>query len=350
MKKSLLAVAIVAALPAVAQAQTNVTMFGLLDASLASTDRKAPSPGPGSAIQILSGVAATNRWGVRGSEDLGGGLSAQFHLEGGLNVDDGTGKTGGAFDFTRRALVGLGGGFGTILIGRDYTPGFIPAAGSDYGGYGLWGTNLVNWTSGSNAANGIRWSNGIHWQSPNWGGFSARAAYATGERDVTPKTAGNNIGLALSYAAGPFGGYVFFHDMKDPVAAGAAQTKTKQSGVGGSVQFGPAKILLGYVATDPDGAVKLTGFNLGTQIALGGGTLGLQGTRLKESSVAAKGTSIGISYTRPLSKRTDWYFSAGQMKNNDTGNFALRASDVQVTPGAVGADPRALSIGVLHRF
>ncbi len=350
MKKSLLAVAIVAALPAVAQAQTNVTMFGLLDASLVSTDRKAPSPGPGSAIQIMSGVAATNRFGVRGSEDLGGGMSAQFHLEGGLNVDDGTGKTGGAFDFTRRAVVGLGGGFGTILIGRDYTPGFIPAAGGDFGGYGLWGTNLGNWTNGSGAVAGIRWSNGIHYQSPNWGGLQIRAAYATGERDVTPKTAGNNIGIAASYGAGPFSAHVFFHDMKDAVAAGAAQTKTKQSGIGGNVTFGPAKIFLGYVTTDPAGAAKLTGVNLGVQFKLAGGSLGLQGHRLKETSISAQGTQLGLSYTRPLSKRTDWYFSAGQMKNNSTGNFGLRASDQQLAPGAVGADPRAIGVGVLHRF
>lgn len=347
MKKTLLAVAIVAALPAVAQAQTNVTMFGLLDASLASTNRKAPAPGPGSAIQMLSGVAATNRWGVRGSEDLGGGLSAQFWLEGGLNVDDGTGKTGGAFDFTRRALVGLGGGFGTILLGRDYTPGFIPSAGTDYGGYGLWGTNLSNWTSGANAASGIRWSNGIHWQSPNWGGFSVRAAYATGERDVAPKSSGNNLGIAFSFARGPFGAHLFAHDMKD---GGGATTKTKQNGGGFSFQAGPAKLMVGLVNTDPDGAVKLQGVNVGAQVALGGGTLGIQGHRLKETSVTAQGTAIGVSYTRPLSKRTDWYVSGGRMNNNSTGNFALRASDVQVSAGAVGADPTAFSIGVLHRF
>ena len=159
------------------------------------------------------------------------------------------------------------------MLGRDYTPGFTAGGTNDYGGYGLWGTNLGNWTNGFGGAAAVRWSNGIHYTSPNLGGLTIRAAYATGESAVTPKTSGNNIGISGVYAAGPFSANLFYHDMKDVVAAGAAQTKTKQMGGGGTVTFGPAKILLGYFVSDPDGATKLTGINLGVNYALGGGTL-----------------------------------------------------------------------------
>lgn len=368
MKKSLLAVAVVAALPAVAQAQTNVTMFGILDASVSMTDRNGTSTQPGKATQLISGVVATNRWGVRGSEDLGGGMSAVFHLEGGLNVDDGTGKATGAFDFQRRSVVGLSGGFGTVVFGRDYTPGFLHAINADQGAFGYWGTNLLNWTASptgvtTNAANGIRWSNGIHY-SGNFGPVNVRAAYSmgigsgNGERDVAPKQAGTATGLSVQYAAGPFSVHGFFHSMNDPVAAGATQTKTKQSGVGGTFRVGPANLMIGYVATDPDGAVKQSGVSVGANIALGGGNLGLQVHNIKEDSTSQKGTQIGINYTKPMSKRTDLYVSAGVMRNKgsngdgnaSSGTFALRASDFQINPAAAGSDPKAISFGVLHRF
>lgn len=350
MKKSLLAVAVVAALPAMAHAQTNVTMFGILDASVNMTDANGTGAQAGKATRLLSGVQSTNRWGVRGSEALGGGMSAVFHLEGGLNVDDGTGKTAGAFDFQRRAVVGLSGGFGTVLFGRDYTPGFIPSGAGDFGGYGMWGTNLGNWTNGANGGNGVRWSNAIHYQG-SFGPIGVRAAHSFGaERDVAPKTSGTATGIAVSYAGGPFGAHAFYHTMNDTVAAAATQTKTKQMGFGGSAAFGPAKIFLGYVATDPDGAVKLTGVNLGATFALGGGSLGIQGHNLKETSVSAKGTSIGLFYDKPLSKRTNIYVSAGVMRNNTVGTFGLRASDQQLAPAAAGADPKAVAFGVRHQF
>lgn len=353
MKKSLLAVAVVAALPVVAQAQSNVTMYGLLDASLGFTDRNGTSGAPGKATQVMSGVQSTNRWGVRGSEDLGGGLSAVFNLEGRVGIDDGSGTapggtaTGSGFDFQRRAVVGLSGGFGTVVFGRDYTPGFLHSITSDQGGFGLWGTNLLNWTVGGQ----VRWSNGIHYQG-TFGPIGIRAAYATGERDVEPRSAGNAMGISALYSGGPFTAHLFFHDVKDAVAAGATQTKTKQSGAGATFRVGPANLMLNYVQTDPEGVVKHTGVSAGANISLGSGTLGLQGHRIKTTSAGpeAQGTQIGINYVAPLSRRTNWYVSAGTIRNNDAGNFALRGSDVQIAPAAVGRDPRAINFGVRHLF
>ena len=135
MKKSLLAVAVAAALPTIAFAQTNVTMYGIADAGIGVQDRGGNAK---SVVVVSSGLQSTSRFGIRGTEDLGGGLSAVFNFEAGMRVDDGT---SGGLNFTRRSVVGFQGGFGTVMLGRDYTPGFTAGGATDIMGYGLYG----NW-------------------------------------------------------------------------------------------------------------------------------------------------------------------------------------------------------------
>src|SRR5690606_7696962 len=113
------------------------------------------------------------------------------------------------------AVVGVAGGFGEIRLGRAYTPGFTAAGTTDVMGYGLFGNwltftaqnGLVAGTAGATNLNGIttRASNGLHYTSPNWGGFTLRAMYATGEADdvVAPSNSGDMYGLSGVYAAGP---------------------------------------------------------------------------------------------------------------------------------------------------
>jgi predicted porin len=354
MKRLKFAAAVVAALPAFAFAQTSVTLFGILDTSLNFVNAGGSSGQRGSSTQLVSGVAGQSRWGVRGVEDLGGGLSALFHIEGAIKSDDGTGTASGALNFQRRAVVGLGGGFGTVWLGRDYTPGFQSASGSDVGfaagwQYGLYGTHLLNWTVDAAAVRGIRWDNGIHYVSPNFGGLVVRAAYSAGERDITPnKSSGNNLGISFRYDNGPVNAYFYAHDMKDP--AGVA-TKTKQQGLGGAYTFGDrVRLSVGYGVTDPDGVTKFIGTNVGVAMRAGPGWIMGQVHSMKEDSTKAKGNTLALSYVYPLSKRTDLIASGGIQKNNDAGNFALRASDFQVAPAAAGSDPKGFGLGIAHRF
>src|SRR3990167_6828532 len=117
MKKSLLVLAVLGAISGVASAQTNVTIFGVVDGGLV-VDRGGPA---GSVTKLGTGVWSSNRLGFKGSEDLGGGLSAIFHLENGFNLDTGTLGQGGLL-FGRQAWAGLKGGFGAVTFGRQYTP------------------------------------------------------------------------------------------------------------------------------------------------------------------------------------------------------------------------------------
>ena len=138
MKKTLIALAAVAATSAFAQ--STVTLFGGADLNVRSVT---------SGTNKFSGMAQdgiySSRFGVNGTEDLGGGLSANFHFEGGMAPDVGTSA---GFNFTRKSTVGLAGAFGEVRFGRDYTPLFTVAGIAD-----PFGTNGVG--SSYNLANGL---------------------------------------------------------------------------------------------------------------------------------------------------------------------------------------------------
>lgn len=366
MKKSLLALAVVAALPTVALAQTNVTMYGIADINVGMRNSGGPQS---NYFAVESGGQATSRWGIRGSEDLGGGLSAIFNLEMGYKQD--TGANDAAF-FQRTAVVGLAGGFGTIRLGRTYSPGFVQQGTFDLLGYGLYGNHL-NWSVhplvlGTNSGNSgsVRYSNGIFWTSPTWGGFVVNAAYTAGESNgataaagggTIPKSGGNGFSISGNYSGGPLSVGAYYDNEND---LSGTTLKLKRFGVGGGYSFGVARFKLSYSKATQDqaagGTQDVKFISAGVGVQAGPGEILLQGTQLKWNTAAEqKTTSIGLAYVMPMSKRTNLYFSYGQAKNNDAvavnGNAGiLRASDYGILPGAAGADPKGFMIGVRHLF
>ena len=137
MKKSLIALAVLAAAGA-ASAQSSVTLFGIVDATV---QRVSNSDGGPSVTRLTNSGYNSSRLGFRGTEDLGGGMSASFWLEAGMNNDDGQGAATNTnnqasrcrllacngrqgLTFNRRSTVSLAGGWGELRLGRDYTPQF----------------------------------------------------------------------------------------------------------------------------------------------------------------------------------------------------------------------------------
>jgi predicted porin len=340
MKKSLLAVAIAAALPAAAFAQSNVTMYGIVDASLAWTNN-----GAGSALKVDSGVLSSSRWGVRGSEDLGGGLAGTFNLEAGLNNDDGTGKTGGALDFRRRAVLGLKGGFGEVRLGRDYTAAFLMAGSYDVLGYGHYG-NTLNYTAGLGGTS-VRFSNGIHYNTPDLGGFNASASLGFGEVNGD-QSQGRGFSLAAGYAAGPINVGAYLENSNSLGVSGAAIATAKKLGLGGGYNFGAFGLKAGYQRLDNGAAVnpKTTFINLGGNVNIGPGSLLVQFSRAAVDALPNKISTIGIAYDYPLSKRTMGYITLGQANNNGT----LYSSDTALAAVAGGTTQKGFALGIRHSF
>ncbi|RPH62270.1 MAG: porin [Burkholderiales bacterium] len=362
MKKSLLAVAVAAALPAAAFAQSNVTLYGIMDAGVGFNDRDGPNTS--NAMVVNSGYQSTSRLGVRGSEDLGGGLRATFNLEMGNRVDEGISDSdiAGRTLWQRRSVVGLAGGFGEVRLGRDYTPGFSAAGATDVMGYGLFG----NWLTYTAGAGGIttRASNAIWYTSPSFGntkcmampaptecnafsgGLTLSAFYGTGETDVTPKDAGDAWGLAVVYRGGPALAQIHYQELND--AAGDAK---KEMGAGLGWNFGAFRVTTNYGSTETPAGVKTKGLSLGAGIRVGAGEILAQVMQIKRDSAGdPKATVMGLAYVHPLSKRTNLYATYGMARNNDAGSFAVLASDNSVAPAAVGSDPKGFAVGVRHMF
>jgi predicted porin len=204
MKKSLLALAVAAALPAAAQAQSNITLYGIADVGLEYSNGGANSTNTQagkSGIRVQSSLGTGSRLGIRGSENLGGGLSAIFQIEHRFSIDTGDtaggnvfllpGATNTAFNnkfWNGIAWAGIQGGWGRVTLGRQYTPIFDVVQPADFAAYQYY--NNWSFTQGDNIGGAagafvpmgpVRTDNSIKYTSPSFGGLTVVATYAFGE-------------------------------------------------------------------------------------------------------------------------------------------------------------------------
>lgn len=330
MKKSLVALAVAAALPAFAQAQTNVQLTGSVDGALESVNKDANGTAGVSDLKVTNGVWSGSRFAIVGSEDLGGGLRGLFNIEHRLNVDDGT-VTAGATFWQGQTWVGLGGGFGTLQIGRNYTPVFRALAVGDTTGYS-WYNNSVG-LGGSQ----IRFGNSLFYVSPRLGGFTVHASYTAGENYAAPVSnkRGDALGVAGVGAFGPVSVGVGFHSIEqapgvDKRTELAASLGAKFGGIG----------LGGSFAVSDNGAAtnaKTKGIFFSASAALGAGTVYLTALRNDPDGDDNNNTGFGLTYSHGLSKRTFVYAAAGLNKQ-------------QVAGPAADLKPRKIAVGVRHFF
>ncbi|WP_418151361.1 porin [Variovorax atrisoli] len=318
------------AVAGVASAQSSVTLFGVVDASVSgysssSRDLK-PTVLPNSfgaptytnlgSVKVSRRAMAnsaynSSRLGFRGTEDLGGGLAASFWLEAPVANDDGA---TGVASFARRSTVSLSGGFGEIRLGRDYTPTFWNDTVFDPFGTNGVGSNLINTANGFNAEtygakdtggfggnqNYARASNTIgYFLPPNLGGFYGQVMYAFHENDkysnggFTPKDsstsksrAGRYIGGRFGYANGPLDVALSYGNstVADQYYAGTTDY-VKTFNLGASYDFGPVKLfgevsraknsrdyeITPIIGARPD--VDLNGYLLGVTVPVGPGLI-----------------------------------------------------------------------------
>lgn len=347
MKKSLIALAVLAASGA-AMAQSSVTLYGIVDAYVGSlksgisTNTAAANINAVSQTGVNSGGLNTNRWGLKGSEDLGGGLKANFQLEQGFAVDSGAGNgftatTSNQFD--RQAWVGLSGGFGEVKFGRTWTA------------YDLF-RGAVNHTANLNtavtgnvfaAAGGDYTSNQgnqIQYATPVFSGVSAAVGYSFGENKNGTGNVGfgstDTLSLHVKYGAGPLVvGYAY---QSEEQLAGAEDTD--YNFVGASYDFGVAKLVGGYNRTTRAGDSKDSEYQLGVSAPFGPTTVyfGYASAKTKVAGVTtekASGYSLTASYA--LSKRTDVY-------------AAVKSATEKNGAGAKQGDFRQVALGLRHVF
>ena len=356
MKKSLIALAVLASVAGAASAQSSVTLFGIVDATVQRVTNG------GKVWRLTNSGYNSSRLGFRGTEDLGGGNSASFWLEAGLTNDDGQGagtnannQASGAgaavagrqgLTFNRRSTVSLAGGWGELRLGRDYTPQFWNLTVFD-----AFGTNGAGTSQTLNSiitgATAVRASNSIGYFLPgNLGGFYGQVQTYLGENG-SPATPidrdGNGVGLRVGYANGPFN-----------VAAAVSRTRynagdVKQNNIGGSWDFGMAKAM-GEYSSDKNGSVTGKGYNIGALVPVGAGEIRAAYSRYKVSTAGTPTSKkLALGYVHNLSKRTAVYATFARVSNSG-------GAAASVVPGTGAGNPapngssNGYDFGVRHSF
>lgn len=339
MNKKLIALALSAIAAGAASAQTaNVTLYGIIDSYVASHRANGVST-----TALNSGGISGSRWGLRGTESLGGGMNAVFVLEGGFGVDTGALGQGGLL-FGRQAYVGLNGGFGSVTVGRQYSPNFYVACNSD----DSFGGCLTGWSAVANMggffANTLRPNNSIIYATPNMGGVTASMMWSLGEA-AGSTSANRTLSANVQYKNGPIYAGVGFSDQKNA----ASTASDKQFIIGGTYNFGVAYAGLTYIENKSASGVKTKPLIASVTVPFGAARVGLQLAQNKSGS--AKANSYAVLGEYDLSKRTELYAIWSGCKNKglactSDGNNAA-ASVALLAPNKSST---TLGVGVKHKF
>ena len=363
-------------------AQNSVTLYGVLDTSLAFVH----NDGGKNTAQALSGNLSGNRWGLKGAEDLGSGLSAIFALESGFDPNTGKSNQGGRL-FGRQAFVGLDHKqYGTFTVGRQYTPTTDMVAGITGDNYGA---AFVTPGDVDNFDNSIRVNNAVKYVSPTFGGLQAEAMYALGGQ-AGATSSGSSWGGALAFNRGPLalaGSYEYYNGGAVTNGVRTFSTATADSPFYSSVNQGYASaksikiaraaaqytldkailgIAYGHVEYTHDGASVFNTtqkFNTASVAAAYNWTpsfltaLGYSFTKSSGDS-SARYNQVSILGDYSISKRTDFYVIGGWQHASGTTRSADGASIVpaQATVGDyayTGANQAAqefAAIGIRHKF
>lgn len=348
MKKPVLLALACSALAGSAFAQSSsVTLYGVADAAV----RQVKNGSAGTVKGVASGANSTSRFGVRGVEQLGGGLSAGFNLESGIELD--TGSANASKFWNRRSTISLMGDFGEIRLGRDTTPTYSNALNDEFGIVGVGSRGVFVYGSsavlGSGATTAQRSDNGVSYFLPkNLGGWFGQVHVAAGEGVAGNKYTGGRIGFEnSSFLVGgavgqtdvgggqpKFKNYNLLFNYKSPWGTlhtlydvkKWGQRKAQELSIGATVPVTQAgSIRVGYTNVNRSGGVVGSGY-----------------------ADADDSTRVALGYVHDLSKRTALYGTYANISNKG----AARSSVLYTTPTGMrgGESSSGMEVGVRHNF
>lgn len=398
MKKTLAAVAVLGAFAGSALA-ADVQLYGIVDMGLVYSHVDTDGIGDDvDSFQMKSGQASGSRWGFKGTEDLGNGLTVGFILEDGFDADDGSEDSTGVM-FNRESSLFLQGSFGKFAMGRMGAlnngqsswakVGMLSAFGtSDWGGYSAQLSNIFSLAG--------QWDNMIAYETPDFAGFKVYAQYGMGSADENESTSDRFYAIGATYNNGPIAGYFAVDSINyktwgdDAPVAGADEIEDSLTvTLGGSYDFDVVKVYLGaqyfdevklssiggivkdYKDTPISGSaasftklgdLKIKGYGIsltgdapvaGGKVMFGVGYVdadaadSMTDARAELDDVSVKRYVVSVGYDYPFSKRTDVYavasYSQDQLEWRETGGKNVGAHDNDLSSYAV-------VVGLRHRF
>ncbi|MEI5998400.1 porin [Paraburkholderia bengalensis] len=390
MKKKVITTALLAsAFAGTAHAQSSVTLYGIIDAGISYVNHsKTSTNGSSKLFKYDDGVAQGSRWGMRGTEDLGGGLKALFVLESGFNSGNGTSGQGGAL-FGRQAFVGLAkDGIGSLTFGRQYSFS-TEYLGSNYTTGGL--TVAGNYAYHINDVDQLtssRINNAVKFSSANYAGFTFGAMYGfsnqAGAFGGAPQTgtaaapvAGSSraYSFGANYANGPIGIGAAYTDIRFPSQATPSFPTTianvgtgtvrdlRTFGLGGRYIVGPATIYALWTNTffEPitGSSTMFNNYEGGVKYMFTPALTAGVGYTYSRLSGLTTGhfNQVNASLDYALSKRTDVYLlTIYQDASGKTGTQQIQAQigsspSAYFGPSGNGSQNQlALRVGMRHKF
>jgi len=342
MKKSLFALAVLGAFAGAAQAQSSVTLYGTIDAAIGNVSNTGAVNNNASITGMLNSSIENNAWGLRGSEDLGGGMKAHFNLESAFSINNGqangtqgdasyNGNAAGEL-FGRAANVGISGGFGKVTVGRQLNPYIIAAFGGQSNGSNSFivnslGASTSTMASGTGLGNvNFFVSNAVQYNLPKFADISVTAFYGFGNNNSNNSSAGNttvvsaewsNNGIALggayqkltADAGGTYGSTGWTSLQPDEVDYQVfAKYTTGPFSIGAN--FLNNKITVGGVDTSANMTVASAGYQINPDVNL---SLGY--------STVNSGSKWNLLGKYSLSKRTYLYGMVDAVSNSSNSGY-----------------------------
>jgi predicted porin len=321
-----------------AHADSSVTLYGIVDEFFQDVDT-----GHHYTPALSSSGEWASRFGLKGTEDIGGGNKINFQLENGFNPTDGTLASANTL-FSRQAWVGMSGSWGEVRAGRQNSPlfydqGYLDAFGASTQASGI--DNLMTFVARTN--------NTISYQSPIFAGLQAGLYLGFGSAGGL-RSAGSSYQADLQYNQGPVAATVAWQAVKD--ATGTATDTAIEAG--GSYTIGNATLYAGWNATRwPDinlnvDVYGLSGkYQLTPAFFLSAGFAALH----DRTSAANNANQISAMGQYDLSKSTSVYATISYLTNNNAASYTLAGGgNGGLAVAYPGANPRGISIGIFHKF
>ncbi|HEV7575466.1 MAG TPA: porin [Caldimonas sp.] len=293
-------------------AAQNAVLYGLLDGA---GSRVKPVGVAGHAWQLDSGDMTRSFIGVRGSEDLGGGLRAVFRLESYLRLDVGAaGRAEGDAYWAREASVGLSGSFGTTVLGRVPTPLFLSTIAFNPFGESIAFSPAVRQYFGGAVLGDTRWNNAISYT--NNARDPLRVVFAANADESTlAGSNGHNVGASVSYITGPFAVTAVAERVRNsdqPLPAGFDRQIVLQAGATYDFKLVRVYGQVGRVKTDALTDARTTSYQLGAAVPIGNSLILVAYGRAHTTTplLATTDRTTSIAYDYFLSKNTDIYVAA----------------------------------------
>ncbi len=346
MNKAAIAFALGAAAAAGASAQTNVQLYGLVDAYLGYVKNSTPTSS-GSAFSVDSGGMSTSHFGIRGSEDFGSGLKAIFAFDAFFRADTGqAGRFNGDALFARDAYGGLQGAFGRVQLGRNTTPYFLSTVlFNPFGDSYTFSPAVAHTYLNGYLLNDSGWNNSVLFGSPTVGNWTANLIWSAGlERSAEPnKDAGKAFGGNANYSKGPLGFTLAYQQVDFETLVSSPLTNQRATMLGATYDFKVARLFGQYQYLKNEAAAREAKdemFQLGVSAPFGPGSVlasYAHGKTTDNDGATSDGkrTSYAIGYDYFVSKRTDIY-----------GAYFESRLDV----GGAESKNRVLGTGLRHRF